>query len=290
MEEAVLEETVTKAAVAGEAVLKLTRLFYSYEGKNNALDGIDLTICSGEKIAVVGANGAGKSTFFLCLNGVLSCDQGTVEIRGKPVGKKNLRELRKLVGIVFQDADSQIIAPTVAAEISFGPMNLKLPISEVRERVNRSVAYMNLKGFEERPPHNLSGGEKKRVTIADIIAMEPEVLVFDEPATALDPVSQQMLEEVLDRLHREGKTLLISTHDVDFAYRFAERVLVFAGGRIIADGPPETVFDTDEVLSEAHLKRPVMLELYQLLLQKQFIKDRMEDGYPRTPSELEKLL
>lgn len=273
-----------------ETVLELKGLTYSYGDGRNALDGIDLTIRSGEKIAVVGANGAGKSTFFLCLNGVLRCDQGTIEIHGAPVHKNNLRDLRKLVGIVFQDADSQIIAPTVAAEISFGPMNLKLPKSEVKRRVALSAAYMKLEGFEERPPHDLSGGEKKRVTIADIIAMEAEVMVFDEPAASLDPVGQQMLEEVLARLSGEGKTLLVSTHDVDFAYRFADRILVFAGGRIIADDTPEAVFTADEILSQASLKKPVLLELYQHLAERRLIQERAEGGYPKTAAALKELL
>lgn len=274
----------------GETVLELKKLSYSYGDGRNALDGIDLTIRSGERIAVVGANGAGKSTFFLCLNGVLFCEQGTIEICGAPVHKKNLRDLRKLVGIVFQDADSQMIAPTVAAEISFGPMNLKLPKSEVKRRVKRSAAYMNLEGFESRPPHELSGGEKKRVTIADIIAMEAPVMVFDEPAAALDPVGQQMLEEVLARLSGEGKTLLVSTHDVDFAYRFADRILVFAGGRIIADGTPEAVFAADEILSKASLKKPVLLELYQYLIEKKLIQKAAEGEYPKTAAGLKALL
>lgn len=270
------------------SVLSIKGLSYSYDGESKALDHVDLEIGAGEKIAVLGGNGAGKSTLFLCLNGVLRPDGGEIKLYGQVIQKKNLNELRKNVGIVFQDADSQIIAPTVLSEVSFGPMNLKLPKEQVKERTYRALEYMNLSGFAGRPPHYLSGGEKKRVTIADIIAMEPEVFIFDEPTTALDPVSQAMLKEVLLKLSEEGKTLILSTHDVDFAYRFAERVLVLWEGKVIADGTPVHVFGMEEVLKKSHLKRPVLYEVRNLLVQKGILKADCE--YPRCSEELEKLL
>ena len=201
-----------------EIILQIKELCYSYMGEKNTLNNINLNIHRGEKIAVLGSNGAGKSTFFLNINGVLTPKSGKIIYKGKAITKKNLNELRKNIGIVFQDADNQIIASTVLAEVSFGPMNLKLPKDEVIKRVNEALDYMNISEFKERPPHYLSGGEKKRVSIADIIAMKSEVIIFDEPTAALDPLNAEMLEEVLKKLSLENKTLLISTHDVDFIY------------------------------------------------------------------------
>ena len=198
-----------------EPIIEVRDLYYTYNDDNNALNGVNVKIREGERIAVIGSNGAGKSTFFLNINGVLKSGKGEIIYRGSKINKKNLNQLRKNVGIVFQDADNQIIASTVMAEVSFGPMNLKLPREEVIGRVNEALEYMNLSDFKDRPPHYLSGGEKKRVSIADIIAMKSEVIIFDEPTAALDPLNAQMLEEVLSQLGKEGKTLLISTHDVD---------------------------------------------------------------------------
>jgi len=167
-------------------------------------------------------------------------------------------------------------------------MNLKLPKEEVLKRVKEALAYMNLSGFEDRPPHYLSGGEKKRVSIADIVAMKPEVMIFDEPTASLDPLNAMMLEDVLLKLGGENKTLLIATHDVDFTYRWAERVLVFYSGKIIADGTPLEIFRNLEVLKQANLKQPVMLEVYDMLVEKKILADTKE--YPKKTQELKALL
>lgn len=270
-------------------VLEVKQLSYTYQGEQKALQDISLQIWEGEKTVVLGSNGAGKSTFFLLANGVLSPTAGEIYYRGEKIGTKNINTLRKNVGLVFQEADNQIIASTVAAEVSFGPMNLKLPEEEVQERVEEALRYMDISKMKERPPHYLSGGEKRRVGIADIIAMKPEVIIFDEPTAALDPINAEMLEEVLDRLAVEKKTLLLSTHDVDFAYRFAERLIVFHEGRILADGTPVEVFQNETVLKKAHLKKPVMMEVVEIL-KKQGIWEEGEEFYPRTPEELSELL
>lgn len=269
----------------GEPIIEVKDLHYIYSNEKKALNGINLKIQEGEKIAVIGSNGAGKSTFFLNLNGVLKAHQGEIIYRGKTIGKKDLNELRKNIGIVFQDADNQIIASTVMAEVSFGPMNLKLPKEEVVNRVEEALRYMNISEFKDRPPHYLSGGEKKRVSIADIIAMKSEVIVFDEPTAALDPVNAAMLEEVLHKLAEEGKTMLISTHDVDFAYRWADRAIVFCDGKIIADDTPLHVFQNNEVLKQANLKRPVMLDVYETLLSHDLIDGKKKQRYPRNVEE-----
>lgn len=270
-----------------EEILKIQHLTYEYQPDKQALQDINLSIHKGEKIAVMGSNGAGKSTFFLNLNGVLQAEHGEIFYEGKKIGQKELNELRRHVGFVFQDADSQIIASTVQAEVAFGPMNLKMSKEEVRKRVDQALDYMNLQEYRERPPHYLSGGEKKRVSIADIIAMEAQVVLFDEPTAALDPLSADMLEEVLEKLSSEGKTLLISTHDVDFAYRWAERIVVFEKGRIIADDTPLAVFQKEDILKQAHLKKPELLVVYEALNKKNMIQ---QGSYPRQAKELEKVL
>ena len=273
-----------------ETIIEIKNLKYAYTGDKPALRGIDVTIGKGERIAVIGSNGAGKSTFFLNLNGVLTPDSGEIYFKGQKLtrDKKDLNTLRKSIGIVFQDADNQIIASTVMGEVSFGPMNLKLPREEVVRRVDEALEYMNITDFKDRPPHYLSGGEKKRITIADIIAMHSEVIVFDEPTAALDPLNAEMLEEVLEKLAVQEKTMLISTHDVDFAYRWAERALVFCDGQIIADAPPVEIFSDAEILKRANLKKPMMLEVYDAMVAKGMLPD--DQAYPKDVAAFKHLL
>lgn len=274
-------------------VLSLQNVSYSYHPGRPVLKNISLTVSAGEKIAILGANGAGKSTLFLLMDGVLRPESGTVTFAGETITGKNLTLLRKGVGIIFQDADHQMIAPSVKAEVSFGPMNLKLPEKEVKKRVNEALSFMNLDGFQERPPHYLSGGEKKRVSIADIIAMQPEVFLFDEPASSLDPIGKKQLEDVLARLSETGKTLLISTHDVDFAYRWAERILVFQNGTLRAEGTAPQIFSQDELLKETNLTSPTIFQIYHLLKEKNLLRENgrtLSEVLPRTVQELEALL
>lgn len=273
-----------------ETIIEIKNLKYAYTSDKPALRGIDVTIGKGERIAVIGSNGAGKSTFFLNLNGVLTPDSGEIYFKGQKLtrDKKDLNTLRKSIGIVFQDADNQIIASTVMGEVSFGPMNLKLPREEVVRRVDEALEYMNITDFKDRPPHYLSGGEKKRITIADIIAMHSEVIVFDEPTAALDPLNAEMLEEVLEKLSTQEKTMLISTHDVDFAYRWAERALVFCDGQIIADAPPVEIFNDAEILRRANLKKPMMLEVYNAMVAKGMLPD--DQAYPKDVAAFKHLL
>lgn len=270
-----------------EKLLWTEGISYSYEEHVPVLDQVSVAFYTGEKVAVIGSNGSGKSTFFLNLNGVLTPDTGTIWYKGRKIGKKEKNFLRQHVGFVFQDADQQMIAPTVRAEVSFGPMNLKLNKDEVRRRTGKAMETMGLLELAERAPHNLSGGQKKRVSIADIIAMEPEVILFDEPTTALDPVNQIMLEQVLEELASDGETLIVSTHDVDFAYRFADRILVFDGGRIIADDIPERIFSREDVLLKANLRLPMMMKITEALRQSGVLGDQ---DTPRAPEELQAML
>jgi len=248
-------------------LLETNNVTYTYPNGPAALTGVSVQIVGGTKIAIVGPNGAGKSTLLLMLNGMLRPTSGEVRFSGQPLAYDNrsLRDLRRRVGFVFQNADVQIIAPTVEADVAFGPVNLGLSPDAVRRVVRDALGYVGLRGYEKRPPHHLSGGEKKRVAIAGILAMEPAVLVFDEPTNTLDPASSEEIMELLDELASGGRTVLISTHDVELAYRWADSVILMEQGRVLARGPPEEVFSDHALLAAARLKPPALLDLYNEL-------------------------
>jgi cobalt/nickel transport system ATP-binding protein len=222
------------------------------------------------------------------LNGVYKPDKGEIFIDGNRIDKKNYNELHRKVGFVFQDADSQLIASNVRAEVSFGPVNMGLSRDEVVKRVDSAIEYMSLENFTDRPPHYLSGGEKKRVSIADILAMDTEVLIFDEPMAALDPVNAENTENILNKLHSDGKTLIVATHDVDFAYRFADRIILFCDGQITADGTVLEIFNNKAEMERAHLKKPVLMNVWESLVKANIVKNT--DKYPKTADELDKII
>jgi len=248
-------------------LLKLENISYSYGSKYFALKNISLSFQAGERVAILGGNGAGKSTFFLCCNGVLRPQSGKIFYKGQEISgsKKDVFRLRQGVGLVFQDPDSQIIAGSVESEVSFGPMNLRLPHDEVVRRVEHSLACMNISKHRYYAPQYLSGGEKKRVSIADILAMQPEMILFDEPTASIDPENVEALEKTLDELSRKGIAAIISTHDVNFAYKVAERAVVLACGEIVADAAMDEVFASSSILQKAGLKKPLLYEAFEVL-------------------------
>ncbi|KUK63387.1 MAG: Cobalt ABC transporter, ATPase subunit [Methanoculleus marisnigri] len=248
-------------------LLETDNVTYTYPNGPAALAGVSVRIAAGSKTALVGPNGAGKSTLLLMLNGMLRPASGEVRFDGRPLAYDNrsLRDLRRRVGFVFQNPDVQIIAPTVEQDVAFGPVNLGLSPDAVRRAVRDALGYVGLRGYEKRPPHHLSGGEKKRVAIAGILAMEPAVLVFDEPTNTLDPASSEEVMELLDELASGGRTVLISTHDVELAYRWADSVILMERGGVLARGPPEEVFSDHGLLAAARLKPPALLDLYNEL-------------------------
>jgi len=264
-------------------ILRFDHVTYTYaEGEEDraALEDCSVSVQDGERIAVLGNNGAGKSTFFLLANGVLRPQSGAVCFRGKPVGKtsRELSALRRGVGLIFQDADAQILGGTVEEEISFGPMNLQLDGGEVRRRVDLAVENLKLEEFRRRAPQYLSGGEKKRVTIADVLAMDPELMLLDEPASSLDPANTRLLGENLDMLSSRGIALAVATHDVNFAWSWARRALVFCGGRLVADAEPETIFSDEALLRRCGLEQPLLFRAGRAL---------GIDPLPRTAEEFE---
>ena len=244
-------------------VLEARDIRYRYPRGQEAIRGISFHFRRGEKIALVGPNGAGKSTLLQMFNGMLCPDSGMMLFDNKPIlyDTSSLRQIRRKVGFVLQNPDRQIIAPTVYQDVAFGPVNLGYSEPEVKEAVATALAHVGLEGFERRPPHQLSGGEKKRVAIAGVLAMDPDVLVFDEPTSGLDPSGSEDLMELLDELNHDGKTIVISTHDVELAYPWANRAILLADGQIIREDVPDVVFGNPRLVRMAHLSVPTLLEL-----------------------------
>lgn len=273
-----------------EELLRLENICFRYEEGVMALNNISLTFSKGERVAVLGNNGAGKSTLFRCCNGVLHPESGRIFLDGREIKrtKQDIFELRQAVGLVFQEPDNQIIAGTVEDEVSFGPMNLKLNINEVKQRVNDSINRMNLIGYETRAPQYLSGGEKKRVSIADILAMRPRLILLDEPTASLDPENVALLEKTFDELSAAGIALVVSTHDVDFAYRFAQRAIVFSGGNLIADDSIDKVFASDSVISAARLRKPLLFEVAQAIRER--FPNMLCENMPRSADEFKRFV
>jgi cobalt transport protein ATP-binding subunit len=223
-------------------------LAFAYPDGHQALYGVDLRLEPGERVAVLGPNGAGKTTLVLHLNGILRAGRGRVEVAGLPVAGRDLREVRRRVGIVFQDPDDQLFMPTVGEDVAFGPRNLGLPEPEVARRVADALAAVDMADAADRPPHHLSFGQRRRVAVATVLSMQPEVLVLDEPSSNLDPAGRRELAEVLQSL---PVTLLMVTHDLPYALQLCPRSVVLDGGVVVADGPTRELL-ADPVLLAAH--------------------------------------
>jgi cobalt/nickel transport system ATP-binding protein len=243
-------------------VIEARGLRYAYADGHEALAGVDLRVEHGERVAVLGPNGAGKTTLMLHLNALLT-GEGDLRVAGIDVAGGDLRMLRARVGLVFQDPDDQLFMPTVGEDVAFGPRNLGLGEVEVAARVASALAEVGMAGSEERPPHALSMGQRRRVAIATVLAMDPALLVLDEPSANLDPRARRELLEVLDRV---GRTLVVVTHDLPFAAQLCERAVILSGGRIVADGPCEEVLDDEALLSAHDLELPAGFDLARIAL------------------------
>lgn len=265
-------------------MLEVKNIKYSYNSNYQALKGVSLKVERGEMVSLLGKNGAGKSTLFLHLNGIYEPEEGKVFIDGEELkyDKKSLLKFRQKVGIVFQNPDDQIFAPTVEEDVAFGPLNLGLSMEEVQDRVEEALARVGMSGFEKTAPHHLSGGQKKRVAIAGILAMKPEVMVLDEPTAGLDPQGVVDLSKLLKELNEEGITIIISTHEVDLVPDYASKVFVLVDGLLIGEGTPKEIFSQPDILEKANLKVPIVTELFQQLEEEGF---DMEGDYPLTIGE-----
>ncbi|MFA5517546.1 MAG: ABC transporter ATP-binding protein [Desulfuromonadales bacterium] len=238
-------------------IVEVEDLRYSYPDGHPAVRGISFRIHHGESVAIVGANGAGKSTLLLHLNGCLTPTQGRVRIGDHPLTRETLAEVRRTVGMIFQDPDDQLFMPTVFDDVAFGPLNLGLPPAEVDARVTAALARVEALHLKERPPYRLSAGEKRTVAIASVLSMQPDILVMDEPTTGLDPRSRRRLIELLASFHH---TKIVATHDLDLVLDLCERTIVIHRGEVMADGPTLDIFANAALLAASHLEKPLRLQ------------------------------
>lgn len=247
--------------------LSTENLSFTYPDGTQALKNINIEIEKGEKVAIIGPNGAGKSTLFSHFNGLTEPTSGCVKIEGKAISfeKDELLKVRQKVGIVFQDPNDQLFAPTVKEDIAFGPMNLGLSYSEVEKRVEDALKMVGMENYEDKTPHHLSGGQQKRIAIAGIIAMKPEIMILDEPTAGLDPDGVEKVLNIMNQLNKEGMTLIISSHDIDMISKYADKIFILYNGEIIESGNKNKIFSDMELLKKAHLRTPITTEiLYNL--------------------------
>ncbi|MCE3550050.1 energy-coupling factor ABC transporter ATP-binding protein [Pseudonocardia sp. RS11V-5] len=235
-------------AAATPPSLLVRDLLFAYPDGHQALHGVDLRIEPGERVALLGPNGAGKTTLVLHLNGILAPGEGTVEVGGLPVTKQHVQEIRRRVGIVFQDPDDQLFMPSVREDVAFGPANFGLGGPALAERVDQALAAVGMEEHADRSPLHLSGGQRRRVALATVLACDPEILVLDEPSSNLDPVARRELAEVLLGL---GRTMLMVTHDLPYALQLCPRSVVLDDGVVVADGPTRQLL-ADRALLERH--------------------------------------
>jgi cobalt/nickel transport system ATP-binding protein len=233
--------------------LAVRELAFAYPDGHQALFGVDLTVGRGERVALLGPNGAGKTTLVLHLNGILAGGHGSVEVAGLPVVPANVQEVRRRVGIVFQDPDDQLFMPTVREDVAFGPANLGIRGAELQARVDEALVAVGMQDDADRPPHHLSFGQRRRVAVATVLAMRPEILVLDEPSSNLDPASRRELAEILLRLEL---TTLMVTHDLPYAMELCPRSVILAEGVIVADGATGDLLCDDDLLRRHRLELP----------------------------------
>lgn len=235
-------------------ILEVKNLSYHYPDGTPALSGIDVTIHHGESVGLVGANGAGKSTLLQHLCGSHLPQTGRVRVGDVPVTQGTLREVRRSVGMVFQDPDDQLFMPTVAEDVAFGPLNIGLPPDEAAQRVDEALVLVGAEHLKNRPPYRLSGGEKRSVAIAAVLACSPDILVMDEPSANLDPRSRRLLIKLLRGFTH---TKVIATHDLDLVLDLCERTIVLHRGRVMADGPTASIFNDSALLYSCGLEPPL---------------------------------
>ncbi len=244
-----------------EPVIEVTELSFLYKDGTRALDKCSLTIERGTKVAILGPNGSGKSTLLLHLNGIHVVQQGTVKVLEETVSPSNEQWLRSKVGMVFQDPDDQIFSGTVWEDVAFGPVNQGLRGEELEARVRQALRFVKMEQYSRKVPYHLSYGQKKRVAIAGVLAMNPDIIVLDEPVAFLDPAGKRALFELLDQLNRQGKTIVAATHNVDIAARWAHKIIILSEGRVLAQGTPALLTDKT-IVQEAELELPAVTEIF----------------------------
>ncbi len=243
-------------------IVEIRNLSYKYPDGTQAINDISMNIKSGKKVAILGANGSGKSTLLQHLNGLILPQGGSIKINGINIEKKNLLEIRKNVGFVFDNPDNQLFAPTVLEDLAFGPRNLGLGEDKVVGLVHKILDLIGIKDLKDKQPHNLSLGQKRKVAIGGVLAMEPDILIFDEPFSGLDPQALEQFLEVLNTLYEMGKSLVITTHDVDIAYEWADEIIILKRGKVLKQGSIELLED-EELLKKANLSLPILCKIFK---------------------------
>lgn len=238
-------------------IVELKDVTYTYPDQTQALRGLSVRITHGESVAIVGANGSGKTTLLSHLIGVLFPTSGSINIGGYPVTKQTLPHIRRSVGMVFQNSDDQLFMPTVYDDVAFGPLNLKLPPDEVDSRVTTALNTVGALHLKDRTPYRLSGGQKRSVAIAAVLAMQPSILVMDEPTAGLDPLARRQLINLLKTFEH---TKIIATHDLDLVLDLCARTIVISAGTVLADGATLDIFHNQELLDQAHLEKPFRMQ------------------------------
>ena len=238
-------------------IVEVKDLRHVYPDGTEALRGVSFRITHGESVAIIGANGAGKSTLLQHLNGYLAPTGGEVRIGDFPLTKATLPEIRRAVGMVFQDPDDQLFMPTVHDDVAFGPLNLGLPEQEVERRVREALDQVGAAHLADKPPYHLSGGEKKRVAIATVLSMSPTILVMDEPTSGLDPYARRRLMSLLRDFHH---TKIFTSHDLDMVMDLCDRTIVLHQGEVRADGPTMEIFRDEDLLVGCRLEKPLSMQ------------------------------
>lgn len=268
-------------------LINVSNVTYTYTDGHSALKDVNLKINKGDRVAILGPNGAGKSTLFQLFNGLLTPTSGKVTVGGLTTTKKNLPAIRKNVGMIFQDSDDQLFNSTVRQEIAYGLMNMKISGSELEDSINWALKVVGMSDYINKSPHNLSGGQKKRIALASVLAMKPEIMVLDEPTSALDPKGVSDLLNLLNSINKDlGITLIFATHDVDIVPLLANRVYLLNQGEVILSGTTEEVFSHRETIRSINLRLPRVTHLVELLVEEGLIET---DELPLTIEQAKKL-
>lgn len=271
-------------------IIEVHGLHFCYPDGTAALRDCSLSILKGNKVVLLGANGTGKSTLLKHLVGLLKPNKGSITLNGQSLryDRTSLLSVRSKVGFVFQDPDSQLFSASVSQDISFGPINLGWSRDRVKEAVTKALEMTGTTGLKDKPTHLLSFGQKKLITIAGVLAMEPEIIILDEPTASLDPQHVSLIADLLEKLNKQGTTVVMATHDVDLAYSWADNVFIMKDGKIIKEGCPIGVFQNEDVLRQTSLVKPTILEIYLQLKNNCFLPE--EAVIPRSKQQLLELI
>jgi cobalt/nickel transport system ATP-binding protein len=246
---------------------------FTYPGGIKAINGVSLEIKRGERVAILGPNGSGKSTLILLIAGLLTPEKGEITVFNEKTTSKNFQKLRQKIGIVFQDPDDQLFTQSVTEDIEYGPKNLRLPESDIKQRSREVLEKIGIYHLKDRPPHRLSFGEKKKASLATALVLKPELLILDEPTANLDLASRRGLLGMLNDLDKEGTTILVSTHDVEALPELADRIIVISGGNILGEGETSEVLQNSQLLGAAGLEPPAIAKLFSELKAAGLVKE-----------------